>query len=146
MFTVWEFSGYARIIIAVELNFIHDKISDGVGNIRAGLIWLFTINGTAIINQKTEDLLRELCSGSSKANKGMDIGRFLFSWSWGRAYIEFKRKSKKTPNGWETADDIDTIDGAAASSISTGMSSFVKYSVGTTFVRSNINVLIDKAM
>ena len=68
-FTVLDFSNCARRSISVDLNSSDDNIVNGVGNRKLGFIFSFTMNGTALINQKTEDLLRELCNRRRKEHR-----------------------------------------------------------------------------
>lgn len=85
-------------------------------------------------------------SRSSKAKKSVDIGSLLFSSGWSGAHTEVKRESKRTPGGWDTADDVGAINGAVVPSMSSGMIGFDKDSVGATVISCNGDGLVEEAV
>jgi hypothetical protein len=82
-FAIGKFSNSASRGVAVHLDGSHDKITDSKGNRGARSIGAFTMDGTALFGEETEDLFSELSSGASETEEGMDIGGLLLGRSRG---------------------------------------------------------------
>jgi hypothetical protein len=124
-----------------------DEITDTKIDDRARFFGAFTMDSMAFFSEEAKDSFGKLGSRRRKAKKSMDIRRLIRSCGRGGAQTQVERKSERSTDSRDTADNISTINGAAVPSIQAAVCpALTKPRVSATIVGSNSNSLIEESV
>jgi hypothetical protein len=145
-FAIRQFSDGAGGSVTVDLDTSHDKIANSEGDGGARSIGAFAMKSATFFGEEAKYLFGELSSRSSKAKKSMNVRSLIGSRGWSRGKAQIERKSKRSANGGDAADDIGAINGAAVPSIGGSVGSFDKNGVGATVIGSNSDGFVEESV
>ena len=104
------------------------------------------MHGTALFSEQAKDLFSKLGGGTGETEEGMDVSGLLLGRSRGWRETEIKREPERAADGWDTANDISAINGAAVPGVCSCVGGFDEDSVGTTVVASDGDSFVQEAV